>query len=228
MYRNKFATYIPLIVLVPIFMISVGLYYGYTSTYTIYVGFVAYGVVTSIIFYYFLKYDKAILYLNKFGIENAKKEYNIKKGQKYIGIVIIHNNYKGKKALTTYISAPMLFIEYLKKKKKPFKLVIDPDYKKFEKLIEDQNCNELYIMGHGRLYRLKIGSNKKDTIWYRDFVGYPYKEKVVQLHCNHRDWFFKNRDLQSLTDILNAKTDFDQRGMSSSWQILDYFLNYIK
>lgn len=121
-----------------------------------------------------------------------------------------------------------VLIEYLKKESRPFKLVADPDYKEFEKLVADPDCNVLYIMGHGRLYRLIIGPKKEDTIWYRDFVGYPSKEKVVQLHCNHRNWLFKNRNLQSLTDILHAETDFNQKGMKTNLTILDYILKKIE
>jgi hypothetical protein len=186
-----------------------------------------YGIALSFMLYIFLKTEDVLLYLNKYGIENASKEYGIQKGEKYTGIVIYHNKYIDKKALTTYIASPMLLIEYLKRKSTPFKLVVDPDYKGFKKLIADPNCNKLYILGHGRLYRLITGPEKEDTIWYKDFIGYPLKEKVVQLHCNHRDWFIKNRDLKSLTDILDAKSDFKQKGMKNQIDLRNYLLKLV-
>lgn len=225
MYRNIFARNLTWLILIPILVISIAQYSINISKLTLYSFIVAYGILTSFLISVYLKFEKAIYYLNKVGIEKATKEYNLIKGKRYIGIVIYLNNYIEKKALVTYLSAPMLLIESLQKEDKSYKLVIDPDYKKFDELVKDPNCFELYILGHGRLYRLNIGPDKKDTIWYRDFIGYPPKEKVVQLHCNHRDWFIKNRKLQSLTDILHANTDFHQKGMSTNLKMLDYLLD---
>jgi hypothetical protein len=227
MNRYKIANYLPLLVLIPMLWQIIILYFGIFNLMGILSLLIALSFVLSIFIYVYFKTERIILHINKYGIENAPREYKIHDGENYTGIVIIHKKYVEKKALTSYISAPMLFIEYLKKESRPFKLAVDPSYSEFEKLIADSNCNKLYIIGHGRLYRLIIGPNKEDTIWYRDFIGYPHKEKVVQLHCNHRDWFFKNRNLRSLTDILHANTDFKQKGMITHFSILDYFLQKI-
>jgi hypothetical protein len=227
MYRSKFVRNLPLIVLLPIIFISISQYFWSISRLTIMSLLIAYALLTSFLLIIYLKFEKVIFYLNKLGIERTPGEYKTKNGQRYSGIVIIHNNYIEKKALVTYLMSPMLLIESFQKESKPYKLVTDPDYEKFEQLVSDPNCYELYIFGHGRLYRLIIGPNKEDSIWYRDFVGYPFKEKVVQFHCNHRDRFIKNRNLKSLTDILNAKTDFKQKGMTSNLKVIDYLLQKI-
>jgi hypothetical protein len=227
MYRNKVIRYVPLIILIPLIWQTVNLYFGSLDRYVLFLTVLFYGITLSFILYAFIKTEDVLLYLNKYGIENAPKEYRMQNGKKYTGIVIIHNNYKDKKAMTSYLASPMLLIEYLKRKSIPFKLVVDPDYKGFEKLVADPNCNKLYIVGHGRLYRLIIGPNKEDTIWYKDFIGYPPKDKVVQLHCNHRDWYIKNRNLQSLTDILNAKTDFKQKGCNNQIDLRNYLLKLV-
>jgi len=228
MYRSKLMSNLPWLILLPIVWIIINQYFGYINNLVLYLYVVVYGFITSFFISIYLKYERVILFLNKLGIENAPREYKIQNGQSYAGIVIIHNKYIEKKALVTYLTSPMLLIEFFRKESKPFKLLIDPDYEKFEKLVADQNCNELYIFGHGRLYRLIIGPNKEDNIWYRDFIGYPSKEKVVQLHCNHRDGFIKNRNLQSLTDILHAKTDFSQKGMTTNLKVLKYLLQKIE
>lgn len=228
MYRSRIVGYLPWIILLSIIWTLSGIYFGFTNLYTLLIVLIFYGLALSFVLYIYLKVEKVFIHLNRLGIENAPGVYKIQNGHKYTGIVIYHKNYKDKKALFSYISAPMLFIEYLKKESRPFKLVVDPDYKEFEELISDPYCNELYIMGHGRLYRLKTGPNKEDTIWYRDFLGYPDKDKVVQLHCNHRDWFIKNRDLKSLTEILHARTDFKQKGMTDNITIMNYFLDKIQ
>lgn len=227
MYRCRVFRCIPLIVLIPVIWHIISLYFGFMDMYVLLSTIIVYGIALSFILYVFLKTEDVLLYLNKFGIENAPEEYGIKNGEKYTGIVIIHNNYKDKKAMTSYLASPMLLIEYLKRKSIPFKLVLDPDYKGFEKLVADPDCNKLYIVGHGRLYRLIIGPNKEDTIWYKDFIGYPSKEKVVQLHCNHPDMYIKNRNLQSLTDILNAKTDFKQKGTANQIDLRNYLLKLV-
>lgn len=228
MYRSRVVLYLPWIVLLPVIFYSIGFYLGFTSPFIIYLGFVTYGIVTSLVFYVYLKLERVIYYSNKYGLDNVELEYNLEGKKKYTGIVIVHKNYSDKKSLVTYLSSPMLLIEYLKYKKESYKLIIDPARKDFEKIVEDPNCNKLYIMGHGRLYRFIIGPNKEDTIWYKDFIGYPKKDKVVQLHCNHRDCFFKNRELKNLTEILNADSDFNKKGMITNLNILDYFLSMVE
>ena len=178
-------------------------------------------VLLAIVVFIFRRYIYAWRKANELYLKNAPSEYKIEDGGKYIGIVAITTNLSEKKYHIVYDSGPMLFIEYLKEMKKPFELITDVNKENFSELVNDPNCNELYILGHGRRYGLLITKDKKNLLKYSEFEGSPKKDKVIQLHCNHKKG-------KSLTEYLDAESDFKERGKRSNWKNMNYFLRKIE
>lgn len=178
-------------------------------------------VLVVIVVFIFRRYIYAWRKANELYLKNAPSEYKIENGGKYIGIIAITANLPEEKYHIVYDSGPMLFIEHLKELNKPFKLVTDVNKENFSELVNDPNCNELYILGHGRRYGLLITKDKKNLLKYSEFEGSPKKDKVIQLHCNHKKG-------KSLTEYLDAKSDFKERGKRSNWKNMNYFLRKIE
>ena len=158
-------------------------------------------------------------------ILNAPESYEIKDGKEYIGIVITNSNLPDSKLIFIYGSGLMLFLDYLIKNKKPFKLIKQNNRenkfnkKEFENLIYDKNCQELYILGHGKRHALKISA--KEYLYYFLYANAPKKRKVIQLHCNTGKYV-------SLSELLHAKKDFKEKGYRWLLQDLKYFLDKSK
>jgi hypothetical protein len=163
--------------------------------------------------------------LNKDYLKNAPNEYNIKGENKYVGIVATTSNLPRENYFFVYCSGIILLIEHLKSKQQPFKLLNEHDEgKKFDKqkfrdMVNDPNCTELYILGHGRRCGLRISEN--ELYHYFLLAGAPKKDKVIQLHCNHKGY-------RSLTELLHAQADFKQDSLRFPWQNIYYFLRKIR
>lgn len=160
---------------------------------------------------------------NKIYLRNAPKEYLIEKDKKYIGVFVTTTNLNEEKYDFVYGSGVILFIEYLIKKKQPFRLITDVNEKNFSELVKDTNCENLYIVGHGRRYGLIIGKSKDEMIYYKQFKDAGKKRKVVQLHCNHCRFYDKHYGEKSLTEYLDAELDFKQNKMRYHWNNIKYF-----
>jgi hypothetical protein len=165
--------------------------------------------------------------INKYYIEKIKSEYNYCEGDDYIGVIIANKNLKFYKYFTIYNGNTLLLIEYLRHRNKPLKIIKNAERKDLEKMVYDNKCRELYIVGHGGHWYLRI--NKKDKIVYSDFMGAGSKERVEQLHCDHIYIFpFLHRKKEkkpSLAEVLNAKQEFRPGRMSTCADVINFTID---
>ena len=126
-------------------------------------------VLVGILFYYYDKLSYIWRVANKLYLKNAPKEYEIEEGKGYIGIVVTTTNLSEKEYDFIYRSGILLFIEHLKRKKIPFKLLTDVNEKNFAGMVKDPNCKDLYILGHGARYGLRLREGKDGILYYKQF-----------------------------------------------------------
>lgn len=180
-------------------------------------------IIILIILIIFLNYFCIWYLINYIYLKRQPKfdEYKIKR--EYIGIIVTTYDLQFWKYWAIFTGGIIIFIEYLKNKKLPYKLLTnfnEPfDTKIFRKIVYDENCEELYISGHGRKHRLQISKNQ--NLYYFLYPNAPKKDKVIQLHCNHGGG-------KSLVDILGAKEDFPTNKLRTSSQNIRYFLKKTK
>jgi hypothetical protein len=132
---------------------------------------------------------------NEIYLKNAPSNYNVEEGKKYVGIAVTTTDLPRTKLDFVYGFGILLLIEHFKSMDKPFKLIKDVKKENFSELVNNPNCNELYILGHGTRRSLLISEEKskkifkkpkKKSILYEEFKNSPKKDKVAQLHCIHK------------------------------------------
>lgn len=77
-------------------------------------------------------------------------------------------------------------IKYFNKNDIKFKVYMNISKKEFDKIIEDDSINTLYLIGHGRKTAFKL--NKKEIVLSYDYQTSKHKKEEVHLyHCTHED-----------------------------------------
>jgi c-di-AMP phosphodiesterase-like protein len=180
--------------------------------------------------YFFIQHAYGHSYwydINRYYIENVKLEYNYTNGQEYLGVIIANKNLQFYKYYTIYNGNTLLLIEYLRHRNKPLKIIKNAERSDLEKMVYDKQCRELYIIGHGGHWYLRI--NKKDKIIYSDFKGADSKDRVEQLHCDHIYLLpfihFKKEHRPSLAEVLNAKQEFRIGRMSTCSDVINFTID---
>ena len=150
-------------------------------------------------------------------IKKVETEYKIKK--EYVGVVVTTDKLRFIQYFFIYFSDLMLLIECLKLNNQPYKLLNKFDKKDFDKLVFDQNCRGLYILGHGRKHGLLISKN--EMLYYCEYRNAPKKEFIVQMHCNHMKG-------KSLGNYLCANEEFPTENMRTVSENREYLLSKLK
>ena len=153
--------------------------------------------------------------INKFYIENIPNEINFDKNKEYAGVVIANNNLRLDKYFHIYNGIALLLIENLRNKNKAIKIIKNTNEKDFRELVYDKNCNELYLLCHGRKYRFTLHKNKH--INFEKFSDAPKKKRIEHFHCCH-----KANKGKSLSEILDA----DEKYKSNKTRTIDEVVNY--
>lgn len=178
---------------------------------------IVFGITIILFIYFILCGDWAKI--NRHYLENISTEINIKDNKKYVGVIIASGNLRFWKYPSIYNGGLLLLIEYLRNQNKSIKIIKNSTTEQFNKLVYDKNCNELYIIGHGRKYGLKI--SKKEFVNYNQFKGAPRKDLVVQLTCQHKAG-------ESLAEILHAKEEFIMNRTINTYDTINYLLEKIE
>lgn len=118
--------------------------------------------------------------------------------------VLIGNNLSWVKNIFTIPSVCGLYFleKYFKKTNKNYKIIQKIEKSDFNKIVADDKCKELYLIGHGSKGLFGIGNNTNEIIEIIDYSKYsesPKKRIIAQLHCAH----IKNENNnESLMDLL--------------------------
>ena len=106
-------------------------------------------------------------------------------------------------------------IKHLEKNQIDYKIIKHFDLDDFEKIIDDENCYGLYLLGHGSRHGFSI--SKDEVLYYCKYKDAPKIDFVVQLHCNHNGG-------ESLADIiaLNKAKSYVSDGKRSIFQNIIY------
>ena len=165
-----------------------------------------------VIYSYFCGYWYRI---NKVYTKNIPTEFNYTEGEEYVGVVIANKGFRFNKYTAIYNGAILLLIEFLRNENKPLKIVKEASREEVSRLIRDQNCKELFLIGHGRRYGIKL--SQKEILTYADFKGAHKKDRVEQLHCCHKGG-------SSLAEILGAEEKFKSYKKRNCEELIGYFL----
>ena len=156
--------------------------------------------------------------INKYYLEHIPKEINIQEGSKYAGIIVANKDLGFFKYFDFYNTGILLLVEYLKNRGVPIKIVNNAEEENLKALIDDNLCNELYIIGHGRRSALRL--HKCTLINYENFKGAQSKDRVEQITCCHKGG-------RSLAEVLGAEERFKCDKKRYSEDIIDCLLNQL-
>jgi hypothetical protein len=152
--------------------------------------------------------------ITKFYLEHISDEINFSKDKEYAGVVIADKNLRFDKYFHIYNGGALLLIEHLRNRSIPIKIIKKADEKSFLNLVYDKKCTELYIIGHGRRYALKIHKDK--LIEYKTLADAPKKKRIEQLHCNH-----KHKKGKSLAELLCAEEKYKSQKTRSTEEVIN-------
>ena len=139
-------------------------------------------------------------YINK--IAMCKNVANYGSGDNEYSAVLIGNNLSWDKNIITNVGACGLYflIEYFKNTNKHYIICQKVGKSHFDKFVlEDDKCQELYLLGHGSKRNFSINNENDEKIYYSEYKDAPKKRVIAQLHCAHTVIRENN---ESLVDLL--------------------------
>ena len=189
-----------------------------------------YQMIAILILYILVTYSYLCGYwyrINKVYTKNLKSEYNYTEGGTYTGVVIANKGFRFYKYSAIYNGAILLLIESLRNENKPLKIVKEANREDVTRLILDDKCKELFIIGHGSRDFLRL--SRKEKLYYNEFKDRGItKDRVEQLHCNHSYVFpysLFHKDIKpSLAEILNAEEKYKSYKKRDCEELIGYFL----
>ena len=167
------------------------------------------------------------MYINK--ISMYKNGYNYWSEDNEYSAVLIGNNLSWIKNISTYVGACGLYflVEYFKNTNKHYKICQKVDKSNFDFVLDDEKCQELYILGHGSKGSFSI--NKKTDvndgkICYSTYKSAPKKRVIGQIHCANSAF---GNNIESLVDLLATDTDNSYVGSGTIYFFNEwwYYLN---